>query len=123
MTGEQLFRMWVQSCLCIDEYEWYKLSEVRRNNWQNLADRLFAPDFKKIGAAFGVGGAAARTYFEGGSFDPIGMEAIRIAIHRVEPNLLDYVGQEYVRRLIAACARCGVPTDQLVAIEYLANNP
>jgi hypothetical protein len=123
MTGQQLFTMWVQACLCIDEPYWDKLSNARRENWQGFADRLNEPDFKKIGAAFGVGGAAARTYFEGGSFDPIGMEAIRIAIHRVEPNLLDYVGQEYVRRLIAACARCGVPTDQLVAIEYLANNP
>jgi hypothetical protein len=41
MTGKQLFDLWVAMRLCADFiYEWEKLSDARRANWNEMAEEI-----------------------------------------------------------------------------------
>lgn len=79
-------------------------------------------DFEKIGAAFDVSANAARDFFQGGDSDPEGLEKIQLTIAVHDPVLYDYSGRQFVQRLLIACIKCGVPTDQLLAIEWMCYN-
>lgn len=78
-------------------------------------------DFNKIGQAFGVSAGAAQDYFEGGGQDPEGADKIAQAMETAVPDLMDYTGDQYVRRLLSAAVMCGVPADQLAGLKELAN--
>jgi hypothetical protein len=70
------------------------------------------PDWNAIGQAFGTPPQDAEDYFMGGG----GGDATAAKIDEIDPDLNNYDGGEYIRRLQAVMTQAGVPQDQIDAV-------